>query len=335
MMSNRIDKPKKDARALVEGLASDHGVTYKYMSKDDAESYFLDRNNFLRTASYRKNYPLHESGKQKGKYINLDFLCLVELSTIDMYLRRILLKMCIDVEHALKVKLVKDIEKDPTQDGYQIVDDFLSNNPSVADNIENKIDSIFTGDLIEKYFTVCQVIEQTSSGDNRIINKILKYDCPAWVFVEIISWGDFVKFAKFYYGNKTPLYYDYSVINPVRSLRNACAHNNCLLNNLQKTETTKPPRIITSFVSHDLSIKKQSRNNSMSTRPMLEITCLLYLYDHVVSDRVKKAGFQELIAFLNTRAVEKKNLLKNNSLLESRYMYLNRALHALAKKNGL
>lgn len=334
-MSNRTDKPKKDAHTLVEELASDHGITYKYMSKSDAESYFLDRNNFLRTASYRKNYPLHTTGKAKGKYINLDFLCLVELSTIDMHLRRILLKMCIDVEHALKVKFVSDIERDPSEDGYRIVKDFLAKNPSVTENIENKIDSIFSGDLIEKYFTICQVVAKTKNGQDRIVQKILNDDCPAWVLVEIISWGDFVKFAEFYYGNNAPQYYDSSIINPVRSLRNACAHNNCLLNSLEKTDATTPPLILTRFASHDLGIGKQSRNYNMRTRPIMEITCLLYLYNSVVSDKVRKAGLSELRDFLDGRAIEKKELLRKNSLLESRYRYLRRAVRALEQINGL
>lgn len=320
-MSNRIDKPKMSATDLSHDLAERHGVTFNRFSEADAATYFVDRNNFLRTASYRKNYPKHTNGSNVGKYIGLDFLSLVELSTLDMYLRRILLRMCIDVEHALKVRMVTDIENDSNQDGYQIVDDFLNDNPSVLDNIENKIDTIFTGDLISKYFTICQVFSATTSQSQRLRQRISGYDCPIWVLVEIISFGDFVKLADFYYAGKNNVLFDKSIINPVRSLRNACAHNNCLLNNLNSAGTTAPSQIISSFVaSHGLS-RGSSRKN-LSTRPVLEIVCLLYEYSYAVSDKVRTAGLADLHEFLCHRAVEKKELLIRNPLLESRYRYI-------------
>ena len=46
-----------------------------------------------------------------GLYISLDFAYLKELSTLDMYLREIILKMTIDIEHFLKVKMLNDLQK--------------------------------------------------------------------------------------------------------------------------------------------------------------------------------------------------------------------------------
>ena len=327
-MSNRIDKPKMSAAALVHDLGQSHGVTFNRISESDAAAYFIDRNNFLRTASYRKNYPKHTTGADAGKYINLDFLALVELSTLDMHLRRILLRMCVDIEHALKVKLVADIERDPVQDGYQIVDDFLDNNESVLRNIENKIDAIFTGDLIAKYFEICQIFQADAAESSYLRQKIVNYDCPAWVFVEIISFGDFIKFAEYYYkGRKNP-FYNRSVIHPVRSLRNACAHNNCLLNNLNSTHSTKPAAVISQFTAR-LGLSRSSSRKNLSTRPMLEIVCLLYVYTNAVSPKVRAAGLAELQSFLCDRAVEKRGILAQNPLLESRYSYLKKVVNSL------
>lgn len=53
---NRIDKPKRTSRELVEMLKNEKGVTFKYTSEDKAKKYLEDVNNYLRTASYRKNY---------------------------------------------------------------------------------------------------------------------------------------------------------------------------------------------------------------------------------------------------------------------------------------
>ena len=43
------------------------------------------------------------------EYKKLDFGYLKELSTIDMYLRYIVMDMCLDIEHVIKVRLIKNI----------------------------------------------------------------------------------------------------------------------------------------------------------------------------------------------------------------------------------
>ena len=50
----------------------------------------------------------------------LDFAYLQESSTIDMHFRFIISKMCLDIEHDLKVKILRDIELNPSCDGYDI-----------------------------------------------------------------------------------------------------------------------------------------------------------------------------------------------------------------------
>lgn len=42
-----------------------------------------------------------------------------------MHLRFIITDMCLDVEHAMTVQMIKDIENDTTTDGYDIVYDLI------------------------------------------------------------------------------------------------------------------------------------------------------------------------------------------------------------------
>ena len=70
LISNRVQKPKKSARELVEMLRDEKGVLFNLMTEADAENYLSVKNNYLRTASYRKNYDKHTTGENEGKYIN-------------------------------------------------------------------------------------------------------------------------------------------------------------------------------------------------------------------------------------------------------------------------
>ena len=223
-MSNRVDKPIRSPADLVAMLKNEKGITFNYIDVAEAQAYLNDKNNYLRTASYRKNYDKHPGGENEGKYIQLDFAYLVELSRLDMYLRSHLLQMCIDIEHALKVAVISDIEKNPSEDGYAIVDLFFAQNQDVLDSISKKVDSVFTGDLIKKYFEFCYVVD-LNNGTLR--TEIYQADCPVWVLVEILAFNDFLRFVKFYedfYPGR--LNANINLLNTVRNLRNACAHNN-------------------------------------------------------------------------------------------------------------
>lgn len=83
-----------------------------------------------------------------------------------------------------------------------------------------------------------------------------------------------------------------SIIHLVKNLRNATAHNNCIIANLSRG---------TSFPSHELSLAVKSiptisvnqRKKKLSCRPMLEFTALLYVYRIVVSEKVKYHRIKE------------------------------------------
>ena len=160
-MGNKTKKPKQTAQQLISKMKIEKGISFKYASESDAENYLSNINNYLRTASYRKNYQKHTKGIHKGKYIGLDFSYLQELSTIDMHFRFIVSKMCLDIEHDLKVKMLKDIESDSSTDGYDIVKDFLTQNSYIIGKLEANSASPFTSDLIHKYFTVKRTFNQS------------------------------------------------------------------------------------------------------------------------------------------------------------------------------
>lgn len=319
--------------ALINQLKNEKGIAFNIISEYDAVTYIKDINNYLRTASYRKNYEKHKLGTLKGKYINLDFAYLTDLSTIDMHLRNILFKMCVNVEHALKTKLISTIEDNPNEDGYSIVESFLSLNPDIILSIEKKADSIFTGQLIEKYFNLCSVFSSNSgSSISNLYTKIRSQNCPIWVLVELISFGDTLKLIKHYNNvypeSKMPCP-DSNVLQPIKSLRNACAHNNCLLNNLN-VGFTKPNHVITSFVSKMKNIGKEERTKKLSCRPLFEIVCLLKVYNEFVSNNIKKYSMEELRSFINNRMFKHIDYYNKNQVIYTSFIFLKKVLDNLA-----
>ncbi len=317
-MGNRIDKPKQNAQQLVKKMKFEKGITFKYTSEAEAENYLTNINNYLRTAAYRKNYQKHSKGIHTGKYISLDFAYLQELSTIDMHFRFIISKMCSDIEHDLKVKMLKDIESDSSTDGYDIIKSFLSQNTYIIGKLEATSASPFTRDLIHKYFTIQRV---NNLSKQKTENKITAYDdCPAWVLLEMLTFGDFIKFYEFYYSTRTFPKLSTPVINLVKSLRNGVAHNNCILVDLAHG-TSRAPREISQEVAKIKSINSNQRQKKLSCRPMLEFTSLLHVYKLIVSDKVKYHRINELKELFFNRMLEKKEFFKNNELIKSNYEF--------------
>lgn len=317
-MKNKYSKPKQTAQQLISKMCDEKGISFHYTSKAEAEYYLENINNYLRTASYRKNYQTYQNGSNRNKYISLDFSYLQELSTLDMHLRFIISKMCLDIEHDLKVKTLKDIEKDPSTDGYDVVRDFLDQNTYIIGKLEANSVSPFTSDLVHKYFTIHQIRNTTRQ---KFENKIVAYDdCPAWVLLELLTFGDFIRFYEFYYTSRSFTKLPTPIINLVKSLRNAVAHNNCILADLAHG-TSRAPSQISQEIAKITSINSNQRKKKLSCRPMLEFTCLLYVYKSVVSDKVKYHRMKELKGLFFCRMPEKKNFFNNNALIKSNYEF--------------
>lgn len=310
---NTLDKPKMTSRVLVEKLKNEKGVTFKYISEEKAEKYLADVNNYLRTASYRKNYQKYQNGSLKGKYIDLDFAYLQELSTIDMHLRNLIIKMCIDIEHDLKVLLLKDLENNTAEDGYSIVKSFLDENPYIVRKIEATSSSPFTGNLISKYFTIQKVYDTQKRKKE---NQIIAVDCPVWVLVELLSFGDFIHFYEYYYSKREKLPISIPIINLVKSLRNGCAHNNCIIADLNPGASVAPAEIYR-IIKKMPDIKQNQRQKKLSCRVVLEFTCMLWVFKQVVSEKVKKHRIVELKQLFDGRIKEKKKYFEKNQLISS------------------
>lgn len=319
-MSNRDDKPKLTSVQLIEKAKNEKGITFNYITEGDAEVYIRLKNNYMRTAAYRKNYQKHTKGANKDKYIDLDFAYLIELSTIDMHIRNLIIKMCLDIEHAMKVQMIFDVEMEDNQDGYIIVNQFLEKdeNQYIVREFARRSRSPFTGDLIKKYFKI-EEQENEDTGKRELV--ITEYDCPVWVLVELLSFGDFIKFYEFYYTTILKEHISFKICNLVKSLRNGCAHNNCIICDLSHGTSRAPGQIKHAVAKID-GLGKAIRDKKLSSRPILEFTCVLYMYNRVVSKQIKEHRVKELKELFHERMRRNEIYFAKNELIKTSYGFV-------------
>lgn len=254
------------------------GVRFNLISKTDAKSYLLKNNNYFRIKSYCKGFPTINEGSHKSKFANLDFKMLIDLSIIDMMLRNTMLKMTLDIEHFSKIELLEYIES-KNEDGYKIVREFIasydvSENEVISNRLKRELDlrskDPYIGSLISKY---------------------PDHNYPIWVFLEVIPFGTYIYFVKFCakYFNEKGFRDDFYLLQNVKSLRNACAHNNCIINDLSpNTAAYSPNRLLTQAVARIPTIGASQRKKRLSNERLKHIATTLLLHYQKVSDGVKE-----------------------------------------------
>ena len=289
------------------------GITFNEISENDAKQFLQNNNYYMKLAAYRANYDKCDTGKRQGQYKKLDFGYLKELSTIDMYLRYIVMDMCLDIEHVIKVRLIKNITNNPSEDGYDIVRKFIAqdDNLRILKNIRSHKSGEYCKDLIEKYYPYF----------------------PVWVFVELISFGDLLYFCSFYEKIYGVQIINNKLMNTVRDVRNAAAHSNCLLNKMtEKIDSTKQVNNeISSFIIGMKNISKTSRVNNLSYKFTNSFVTVLYVYDSLMNEIPKTKRYKEIQEFMNGRVVKNKQFFQSNSKIVGVYNFHKKVIDNLVK----
>lgn len=264
------------------------GVKFNLASIEDAKAYLSQNNNYFKLRAYRKNFPKHPGGELIGQYINLDFAMLKDLAIIDMRLRYTIIHLALDIEHFAKVKLLNAIEQG-NEDGYLIVTDYMQE--LAADDALNgthrkeTLDAELLRNLNNPY---CGGIIANYNGHY-----------PVWAFVEIIPLGSFVHFYGFCAKRlkRKDLTDDFYLLSAVKKLRNAAAHNNCLIHDMGAKDS---PHKTNYKVLQALSgISKSTRNSKLQNVRMQQIVTLLYAHSVIVTSsgvhEYEKGQLQEIV----------------------------------------
>ncbi|HNW87041.1 MAG TPA: Abi family protein [Candidatus Limiplasma sp.] len=316
-------KPMLSAEEMIDHLIK-KGVRFDKCSKEKALEILKNSNNYFKLTAYRKNYSKHPGGAQQGQYIDLDFAYLLELSRMDMLLRYALILMCLDVEHYLKVGLLSFIEANYKSEAYSIVQEYIASlNEADRIQLNASIDPKINSDVYRR-----SLIEKHRCG------------YPVWAFVEIIPFSDLIRFYTYIQkkhaclccGNKgTPkcekdtckILRMHSrmnrMLNSVRSIRNAAAHNSCILNDLSCSKINGAQIAQLEFRQH---IYKIAPNNGAEIRlscvRVQQLLTLVYVHDRfVTSDSVRTKQLDRLKDIVCHRFTTHRDFFNSNTMVSA------------------
>lgn len=281
------------------------GILFNISTEIEAKNFLTNNNYYFKVKAFAKNFDKYQTGEKEGKYINLDFSYLRDLSTLDMYLRKVILKMTLDIEHFLKAKLLTHFADNELEDGYTIIDEFLTKFEYINNNINNKKNNSTCKFMIDKYYN----------------------DFALWNIIEVLSFGDFIKLYELYfsrYDDEDEVYKN-NYLSCVRFLRNAAAHNNCLLNSLRKPYSLQiePNNHISNMVAKIPSMSKSIRGQKLKNHIIHDFVTMLYVYDIVINSKeVKYYTLKELKELVDNRFTRNKNYYDKVSIIKENYIFV-------------
>lgn len=215
--------------------------------------------------------------------------------------------MCLDVEHALKTRLMYDLSNNLEEDGYNIVNEYF----------EGRYDRL--KDCLPK---------GTKSATAALIGSMLEDEehIPLWSLVEVISFGRFIEIYELYYGMYGGEHYC-SYLGSIKYLRNAAAHNTCLLNSLKKPSFSNITK--TKDIMNRISkIKGVTTNNKKKMEnPLIhDFVVLLFVYNDILSNKanqhLRDKGMNNIRTLFCDRMLRHQEYFEKNDALKSSYEFV-------------
>ncbi len=251
------------------------------------------------------------------RYFYFDFSYLQELSILDMYLRKSIISIALDIEHTLKTQLLYDLSQNEADDGYHIAKLYLTADYRRLKSLHDKVGTSAASDLIQK---------KLNDDDNYAL----------WEIVEILSFGEFIDLYQLYYSTYHSNRNNFSsYLWSIKFLRNAAAHNNCLLNSLKAPYhvTIHKTKEIQFEISKIKTISQNAKDKWMTNPVIHDFVILVFVFVKLIkSTGIKQSGINNLHWLFNERMLKHKEyFLKNNSIVES-YKFTSKIVNYFCNK---
>ena len=308
--SNQIYGKKLTVPEIISYCKETLGITFNLKSEEEASVFLAKHNYFFRL----KQYADFGEKTKSGKFINVDFGQMVELSTVDMFLRKLILKMTLDFEHYLKVKIINDSQENPADDGYSVVENFLETHNRVRHLIEN--------------------LNNSTNFYNRQVFDKYKEKTSVWSIVEMLGFSDFIDFYAHYYQyfhqkcEYTPHF------DSVRRLRNAAAHNTCMISNLKPQNWFKSDiEINFELLGANLEVGNGVISSCLKVPVLNDFAVMLSNYVKLISSpKIKEKTLEEMQEFFNGRMILHKDYFENVNEIKNAYHFAKDVLDYFCKK---
>lgn len=304
--------PKLSTEQLISHMKKDLGISFRHVSEASAADFLKKNNYYYRLKCYMNDFERNRS----GKFLRLDFGYLREISTIDMYLRKLLFKMSIDLEHYLKVRLVNECQENSADDGYAVVSAFFRKYPKIRES---------------------WLLVNPSYGGMNPGEKLPS----VWTVLECLSFGDTVQFFEFYYEYfKTESGFEDS-LEAVRRIRNAAAHNVCMLCSLDvvpspesRPDSVSGTRLGNEFIRSRIGGLNPGEISTAMKVPVLhDFAVMLDAYSKIISSaKAKKESFRELQEFFVGRMVKRRSWFSETPQIKRAYKFALAVLNRYASR---
>lgn len=364
------------AARQVTYLRDSKGVSFNIMGEAEAESFLSNRNYFFKVKAFGKNYEKYYSdGDLKGRYVNLDFAHLVELSRLDKHLRSLVLDLTLDIEHYLKVRINASAMKCGS-DPYLLTRSFLER--SSASIVSEQARIVDAGSAREAFANICDILsappfdpEEAAIRANEAVRELLavtqgrnpnyikegflamggspyskdlvtKYadsDIPYWCLMELMSFGSVIKMYRTCFAKKGLIDDESerelfkSIKNLLRCsqvLRNAAAHNDCLLNGLSRHSRDGAKTAVRKRLVEDYGFVDADLADAATVRIAMDIAAVLMCYDAVVPDGQTRLAAAEALSLARVRFTEHKAWFSKNYHVASFLDYAEKLFEAFS-----
>jgi len=303
MVSHPLLSPQQQIEHLEE-----QGIAFNLWGKSNALQYLRDNTNYFRLKSYKDGFERVVGGKNDGKYLHLDFAMLVDLSIIDMLLRNELLPMTLDIEHYAKVNLMNALEAHG-DDGYALVNAFVCSNGRMDESENPVLRDISRG--------------KSSPFVSNIVSAHPDYDYPVWEFVEVIPFGTFLRFYRYCADEFADrgMRDTYYCLQGVKVMRNGCAHNNCILNDMRRWADARRPQHVVVRSLASIGVSSEMRRTKLSNERFQQIATTFYMHKTYASPGVLKHRARSLWEF-TTRMNKHVDYYDHNEQVRSGFAFI-------------
>ena len=125
------------------------GIKFKIWGEDSTIEFLNECTYYKKVSCYKKNFITYKVDG-KALYADLDFAYLKEMSSIDADLRSIILTISLNIEHAVKVRIInKCLEFE--FNGFDITEKFFEKYPVVKNNILKYMHNSYCEELINAH----------------------------------------------------------------------------------------------------------------------------------------------------------------------------------------